>query len=202
MGILDNIFGTNWIADLFNPNHQPGGTPIGGQFAPATGGASGGMGGGSGQTTTPNLDNKRAAASKRLHDWQNNTDRGKNELGGARAYPGDKIDAGAYGKHYVVGEHGNYYLVVDKRPTTDRKWEDLTADPPLNGAIHKSTVKRVIQTAYNNGLEYHPPLEYRGKGDAGQPPEGPAGNNANRYQPPEGPTGAGRQAPNAPKKDR
>jgi len=73
MGVLDNIFGANWIADLFNPHHQPAGTPVGGQFAPATGGASGGMGG---QTTAPSLETKRAAAAKRLHEWQNNTDRG------------------------------------------------------------------------------------------------------------------------------
>ena len=185
MGVLDNIFGANWIADLFNPHHQPAGTPVGGQFAPATGGASGGMGG---QTTAPSLETKRAAAAKRLHEWQNNTNRGKNEQGGAKAYPGDKIDAGPYGKHYVVGEHGNYYLVVDKRPTTDRKWEELTADPPLNGAIHKSTVKRVIQTAFNNGLEYYPPIEYRGKGDTGQPPEGPSGIGSNRQSPPKAPT--------------
>jgi len=42
--MIERILGKRWIADLFNPHHEPGGSPIGGQFARAADNGAG-MGG-------------------------------------------------------------------------------------------------------------------------------------------------------------
>ena len=52
MSILERVLGNDWITDLFNPNHEPGGSPIGGQFARA---ADTGAGMGGGATEKPSM---------------------------------------------------------------------------------------------------------------------------------------------------
>ena len=57
--MIERILGKRWIADLFNPHHEPGGSSIGGQFARAADNGAG-MGGGASEQSD---DEKTAEAN-------------------------------------------------------------------------------------------------------------------------------------------
>ena len=79
MNLLDTILGNAWVAHFFNPYHEPGGSPTGGQFARAADNGAG-MGGSppatakTGETTQDELDVKLTDVQKRIREIQHKQD--------------------------------------------------------------------------------------------------------------------------------